>query len=179
MARLRLDVMKTLEQWEPDRKKGLSANAAALLDHAARKLPKEPISWGWVTKCVIGGKMQHPDSKVVMDMMGRSAAIRKILGRDYNRGLVSIRGHGVRATTDADDYANTQLRQDANKYEGARQKLVASRARVDTSTMRNRELKDWVEQGVSKVLAAHNDRLARLLLPPGEEGKDDEKGSKR
>jgi hypothetical protein len=107
--------------------------------------------------------------------MGRSAAIRKILGRDFNRGLVSVRGHGVRATTDSDDYANTQLRQDANKYEGARQKLVASRARVDTKSMKDKELRDWVEQGVSKVLAAHNDRLARLLLPPGEESKDEGK----
>jgi len=179
MSRPRLDVMSVLEQWEPDRKKGLAANAASLLEYAARKKPKESISWAWITKCVVGGKMQHPDSKIVIDMMGRSAAIRKILGRDFNRGLVSVRGHGVRATTDSDDYANTQLRQDANKYEGARQKLVASRARVDTKSMKDKELRDWVEQGVSKVLAAHNDRLARLLLPPGEEGKDDKEGAKR
>jgi hypothetical protein len=170
--------MSVLEQWEPDRKKGMAANAASLLDFAARKKPKEPISWSWVTKCVVGGKMLHPDSKVVVDMMARSTAIRKFLGRDYNRGLVSVRGVGIRATIDSDDYANTQLRQDANKYEGARQRLVASAARVDPNTMRNPELKDWVKNGISKVLAAHTDKLAKLLLPPGEKGKDDDKGKK-
>ena len=176
MTRPRLDVMSVLDQWEPNRKKGLSANAASLLEFAARKKPKEFISWSWVTKCVVGGKMQHPDSKIVVDMMHRSAAIRKILGRDFNRGLVGARGHGVRATTDSDDYANTQLRKDATKYEDARQKLVTSTARVDPKTMRNKDLKEWVEHSLPKVLAAHNDRLAKLLLPPGEEGKDE--GSK-
>jgi hypothetical protein len=178
MSRPRLDVMSVLDQWEPNRKKGLAANAASLLEFAARKKPKEAISWSWVTKCVVGGKMQSPDSKIVVDMMGRSTAIRKILGRDFNRGLVSIRGHGVRATTDSDDYANTQLRKDATKYEDARQKLVASHARVDPKTMKDKDLRRWVEHDISKVLAAHNDRLAQLLLPPGEEGKDEDKGKK-
>jgi hypothetical protein len=177
MSRPRLDVMNVLEQWEPDRKKGLAANAANLLDFAARKKPKEPISWSWVTKCVVGGKMHHPDSKIVVDMRARCSAIRRFLGRDYNRGLVSVRGLGVRATTDSDDYANTQLRKDATTYETARQRLVTSRARVDTKTMKNKELKAWAED-VSKVLTAHNDRLARLLLPPGEEGKEDEEGKR-
>jgi len=175
-ARPRLDVMSVLDQWMPDRKKGMAANVASLLDFAARKKPGEAISWAWITKCVVGGKMLSPDSKVVVDMSRRSSSVRKYLGRDFNRGLISIHKVGVRATIDSDDYANTQLRSDATRYEGARVKLQESRSRVDTRTMRNKKLRDWVENGVSKVLLAHNDRLAKLLLPPPRpEDEDDDK----
>jgi hypothetical protein len=174
MSRPRLNVTNVLAQWEPDRKKGLAWNVAACLDFAARRLPLEPISWSLLTKCVLGGKMQHPDSNVVVLMSRRSSMIRAYLGKEFNRGMVSVRGLGVRATVDSDDYANTQLRKDATRYEGARQRLVVSRSRVDTKTMKNRELRAWVDDGVTKVLAAHTDRLAKLLLPPGSEEEKEE-----
>jgi hypothetical protein len=178
MPRPRLNIINVLSSWEPNRDKGLAANIASLLDFAARRLPMEPISWSLVTKCVMGGKLLGSDTKLVIDMSKRSSMIRAYLGKSpedggYGRGLVSVRGLGIRATVDADDYANTQLRQDATRYEGARQRLVVSRSRVDTKTMKNKELKAWVDDGVTKVLAAHTDRLAKLLLPPGSEEKEE------
>lgn len=167
------DVMSVLSQWEPDRDKGVVGNVASLLDFAARKIPGSPISWSVVTKCILGGKMPHPDSKTVQDMRRRSSAARVVLGRDYKRGLENVHGLGVRATTDSDDYANTQLRRDANKLEGARTRFVTSHARVDPKTMKNKELRIWVEESIPKVLvSSYNDRMAKFLLPPGEDNKD-------
>ena len=123
--------------------------------------------------------MPHPDSKGVKDMMHRASAVRVILGRDYKRGLENVHGLGVRATTDSDDYANTQLRRDAKKLEGARTRFVVSHGRVDPKTMKNKELRVWVEESIPKVLvASYSDRMAKFLLPPGEDDKSDDKGKK-
>lgn len=173
MAKKNLDIMTVLAEFVPDMDLGIVARTAAFLDFAAKKLPGTPIAWTFVTKCVIGGgRMPTPDSKNVIDMMRRASNVRTILQRDYGRGLENVSGLGVRATTDADDYANTQLRRDASRYDRAGKKLVSSIANVDPKTMKNKDLRAWVEKDLRLALSSHNERLSQLLLPPGAEGKE-------
>lgn len=162
------DMMAVLDQWHPDLNQGIAARAASFLDFAAKKKPGTPISWAFVTKKVLGGsRMHNPDSKIVVDMMRRSSAIRIMLERDYKRGLENVSGLGVRATVDSDDYAQTQLSKRAKRHEASYQKLVDGRQLVDTKTMKNKKLRSWVEN-LAPVFSSHNERLNKLLLPPAE-----------
>lgn len=168
-------MLHVLDQWEPDMNQGLAARAAAFLDFAARKKPGTPIAWSLVTKRVLGGgRMPNPDSKIVIDMMRRSSMIRGVLERDYKRGLENVSGLGVRATVDSDDYAQTQLSKRARRHESSYKKLIEGRALVNTKEMKNKELRSWVE-GLAPVLSSHTERLSKLLLPPGDDKKDDKK----
>ncbi|HYX20441.1 MAG TPA: hypothetical protein VFA98_06305 [Thermoanaerobaculia bacterium] len=166
------DMMNILEQWKPDMTRGIVARAADLLNFVKGKKPGAPVAWTHVTKCVLGGRIPHADSKAVKDMMGRSSGIRAILMRDYGCGLENIQGLGVRATVDDDDLANTQLRRQVKQHEASRQRVLATRALINPSAMKNKELKGWVNNGVGALLSAHNDRIAKLLLPPGDEPTD-------
>jgi hypothetical protein len=168
--------MAVLDQWVPDMDKGIVARAANLLDFAARKKPELAVPWVVVTKCVLGGRMPNADSKIVIDMMRRSSSIRQVLMRDYGRGLENVPAVGVRATIDSDDLANTQLRRQAKQHEASRQRILQTRSLINPKEMKNRELKQWVEQGIGGLLSAHNDRLAKLLLPPGEEQSENKGG---
>jgi hypothetical protein len=152
--------------------KGIAARAADLLDYAARKKPGAPIPWTWVTKYVLGGRILSADSKTVVDMSRRSGGIRQILMKNYRRGLQNFPSVGVRATVDDDDLADTQLRKQTKQHEASRQRIIQTRSLIDTKQMKNKKLRAWVEGGVGALLSAHNDRLAALLLPPGEEPGD-------
>lgn len=164
------DILNVLKSWQPDMDKGIVARAASLLDFAAKKVPKQIVPWPIITKMVLGGsRIPDIDSKLCVDMMSRGPSMRWILGRDYNRGMQNIRGYGVRASTDDDDYANTQLRRDATSFEGARKRFVKSATRVDPKKMRDPELRSWVQTDVSKALATCNEKFSQLLLPPGED----------
>ena len=172
MARTHDDnVMAALDQWEPAEDSGLVARAASFLHFAAKKRAGVPISWSLVTKRVLSlPRMPNPDSQVVLDMMRRASAIRVMLGRDYSRGLENISGLGVRATADDDDFVATQIKRKARRARGAYDSLVADVAKIDRKAMRNKELRGWLDN-LAPALASHNDRLSKLLLPPGE--KDD------
>lgn len=172
----RNDIVSVLDQWKPDMDKGIAARAADLLNYAAEKKPGAPVAWTHVTKRVLGGKVQRADGKLVKDMMGRSSAIRQVLMRDYGRGLENLPGLGVRATVDSDDLANTQLRRQVKQHEASRQRVLATRSLVKVPEMKDKKLKAWVTDGLGALLSAHNDRVARLLLPPGEEQKTDKGG---
>ncbi len=172
MARTHDDqLMTSLDAWEPDMDLGLVARAASFLDFAAKKKPGAPIPWSLVTKRVLGGaRMPNPDSQIVIDMMRRASSIRGVLGRDFNRGLENISGLGVRATADADDFVQTQIKRKAKRARGAYDSLAADVAKVDRKAMKNKELKGWLDN-LAPALASHNDRLSKLLLPPGEKDK--------
>jgi len=172
MAARNDDMMSVLEQWKPNMDKGIAARTADLLNFAAQKKPGRTVAWTQVTKCILGGKMPSADSKSVKDMMGRSSAIRQVLMRDFGRGLDNIPGLGVRATVDSDDLANTQLRRQVKQHEASRQRVIATRTLIKPAEMKDKKLKAWVEQGVGGLLSAHSDRIAKLLLPPGEEPGD-------
>ena len=170
------DLMTVLDQWEPDMDTGIAARAASLLDFAARKRPGTPIAWPLLTKRVLGGaRMPNADTKIVTDMMKRSSMIRIVLERDYKRGLENISGLGVRATTDSDDYAATQLTKRAQRHESSYRRLVEGRALVNPKEMKNRELRTWVE-GLGPLFSSHSERMSKLLLPPAPD--DKKKGKK-
>jgi hypothetical protein len=166
------DIVSILDEWQPNMTRGIVARAADLLNFAAEKKPGGVVPWTHVTKRVMGGKMPSADSKLVKDMMGRSGGIRMVLMRDYSRGMENITGLGVRATIDSDDLANTQLRRQVKQHEASRQRVLATRALIKVPEMKNKELRRWVESGVGAFISSHSDRIAKLLLPPGEEPGD-------
>lgn len=171
MSPRKRDMMSILEEWIPDMEQGISSRAASLLDFAAKKLPGQPVPWTIVTKRVLGGaRMPSPDSKNVIDMRHLASSIRVVLERNFHRGLENVAGLGVRATIDSDDYAQTQLVRRAKRHESSYRRLVEGRQLVDTKTMKNKGLKNWVE-GLSPLFSAHTDRLSKLLLPPAEQDK--------
>lgn len=171
------DLMSILEEWEPSPDDtGLASRGASLLNYAAERKPGAPIPWSMMTKKILGiSRMPGADTKVVIDMRKRASQIRIVLERDYKRGLDNIAGLGVRATFSDDDFANTTLTRAAKQHERSGRKLIEKRALVDPKKMKNKKLKTWVEN-LSPVLTSHNDRLLKLLLPPGEEKDDEESG---
>ena len=170
------NLLSILDEWEPDMDLGIAARTASLLDHAATRAPKAVIAWTLVTKKVIGGsRVPNPDAKIVLDMVGRANHVRMVLERDYKRGLVTVRKLGVRATVDDDDYAETQLTTQAKRLDSARRRLANGRALVDPRSMKNKSMRAWVEN-LSPLFSAHNDRLSKLLLPPGDKDEGSEGG---
>jgi len=176
MAAKKRNLLSVLEAWEPNMDVGIAARTAALLDFTAARAPRELVAWALITKKIMGGpRVPNPDAKIVIDMMKRAGAIRLSLERDYKRGLVNIRSLGARATVDDDDYAETQLTSQARRFDSARRRLVQGRSLVDPREMKNKVMRSWVEN-LSPLFSAHNERLSKLLLPPGDKDKDKDDG---
>ena len=169
-----LDILGRISSdYEAPMSEKLPARAAHFLNWCAGEFPGVPIAWNIVVKAIMGyARTPALDGVETAAMAGRASAIRAKLMERFGRGLVNARGQGVRATIDDDDLAGTQLRANVRRLASAKASTARTRDLIDTKAMKNRELREWVDGGVTKALASL-DAVERLnkLLPPAPEKK--------
>ena len=171
------DLMAVIARYKPlEQAKSRTEKTAHFLDFAAQEAPHLPIALNLIVQAIDHlSRTPAQDSELVKLMAKSMQGVRRKLMLDYNRGLSTVKGMGVRATVDGDDVANTQLRSGVGRLVGAKKSVERTRQLIDPSTMKNPALKTWVQGGVTRMLSEMNaeNRLAKLL-PPKLGGDDDE-----
>jgi hypothetical protein len=140
---------------------------AHFLDKAAREFPHVPIPLSLICQAV-HGYPRKPTVDEVEGMRGSMHGVRKVLLRDYERDLFSVRGEGFLATVDSTHAAGTTVRRSAARVVSAHKSLVSARSIVDVSKVKDPNLQKWLRGSVDTALKAldTDDRVAKLLLPP-------------
>lgn len=160
------------DDFSPDTEMSENQRAAQFLDWAARSLPGRFVPYVWITKhAYVKPKLPRLDSEDVNTLRRkRMDSIKKILWSEYHRRTVSSprdQEPGVRATTDSDDLAGTDYLRRTRRIANGVKSAQETREKIDTSEMRNKDLKALVERTdpIMKQLGKA-DLLKRLELPP-------------
>jgi hypothetical protein len=156
-----------------DLKLSMTRRIAHFLDWAAVNRPKEFIPYNEILKNVQGyrtlPRLANKEIDVVKSAMSR---VRKVLHEEYNRGLLSSPGSGVRATTDDLDRAKNELTKRARDVVRTSTKFNEVHASIDASklptTGTDAAWKVWVKGGAKELASQFTDpNFAKRLLPPG------------
>lgn len=143
---------------------------ALFLMVCARQHPKRLMAPKLVAKTAL--MVPQPSGMDVKRMKASTGRARIILLNEFRRGLVSVPGMGIRATTDDEDLAGTQLEKNARRVVSAAESLDRTRAAVTVSNIKDAGLRRRVE-GISKASKLlMGDVIEKLRLP---EHKADEK----
>lgn len=148
---------------------------AHFLDWAASNTPAEIYDYPDILKSALNQPRRLSESsrevELIRSAMGR---VRKLLKAQYSRGLVIVRGVGVRATNSDMDVAQNCVTVKARAVSAATARLAAEAELVDVSKLPNTvEGKAWASymktiNGVVKENQLSN-LAARLLPPPRKE----------
>jgi len=169
--------LKTIsfEDFDPDRNLSEVHRAAQFLDWAARVAPKRFVPYVWLAKhAYIKPRLPKPSDPDVETIRKRKMdQIKRILWETYKRRTVpSPRDQeaGVRATSDHEDLAGTDLLRNSRRLANSAKRLAETHAAIDPTQIRDQGLRILV-QGMSPVVAQlkNPDLLRKLELPPKKE----------
>ena len=105
----------------------LTQRAAHSLDWCAKTHPKVWISPQLLVQAMYGYSRLPPlKSNEVKQLLRSRHTIRAFLQRDYNRGLASLRGRGLRATVDAADALATVVAASHGRFRSASENFERS-----------------------------------------------------
>lgn len=158
----------TYSSYKVDEEMTVPQRTAHFLDWYAKRAPKRLVTLPDLTKIVnILPKRPGPDSKDVLLQKSRNQAVKKILEAEYDCGLISSPGRGIRASVDAEDFSVNCLRSTVKRYQSAGVRVNKQAGMVRTSQLTNAETKAFVSKvkRASKELTAEA-LLERLPLPP-------------
>lgn len=163
----------------PDTDMTENQRAAEFLDWAARNMPGRYVPYVWITKhAYVKTKLPKLNSEDVNTLRHkRMDSIKKILWNEYHRRAWPAprdQEPGVRGTTDSDDLAGTDYLRRTRRVASGAKAAAETREKIDTSSMRNKDLKAMVERTdpIMKQLGKA-DLLKRLELPPRRDDEDD------
>lgn len=161
-ARSVLEYKVDLDQSVPER-------AAAFLDWAAKKFPGRPISYEQIVKVVLALPRQPKEGSKDVEMFrkNRMSRVKQVLLEHYRRATVPHPGLGVRATTNSEDVARTDVERKARRAKSAAESLDKSISLVDPTQIKDREVRARFTN-ISQASKALNSPqiLKRLELPP-------------
>jgi hypothetical protein len=167
---------KSIEDFKVDLNQSLVRRAAQVLNWAAKSLPGRPVSYQLLTKIVLAlPRTPKEESADVISIMRKTSKIRDVLMNDYQRGLVSHPGHGIRATMDTEDLARTQYEKNARRVVSAVTSLDKTRSIINPSDIHDQALRSRVNNiGKAAKILVSNDVLDKLRLPEAFKNEADE-----
>lgn len=167
--------LKSVLDFKIDTKDSLPRRLANLLYWASEEMPGRAIAKTHAAKIVLVlPRLPNEDSKDVKKISGVTAAARKILEDEHQRGLLTIFGMGIRATTNSEDTAKTQYERNAKRVVSAVTTLDKTRSIIKTSEIKDQDLRNRVaEIGKAAKILISPDVIDRLRLPAVE--KDEKK----
>jgi hypothetical protein len=164
-----------------DSTKRIPARIAHFLDFAAERWPRRPLPHNVVLMFVMGfdrvPSMNDTDIKHMKSAIQRA---KKILGDVYSRGFVTVKGVGIRATTDAEDRTEHELIPAGNRLDRAGTKFVAIRSSIDqsefTTSEHGKALKSYFTgtKEIVRQFRATSETIRALLPPPPTETPSEE-----
>lgn len=168
----------TFDDFTPDDRMSITHRAAQFIDWCAKNMPGRFVPYTWIAKHAhIMPRVPNGNNNYVHEIRkNKMDTIKRILWSDYNRRTVPAprdQEPGVRATTDADDLTQNAYLRQTKRVASAAQAAQDTREKIDTSAMRNKDLKALVERvdPVMKQLAKA-DLMKRLELPAHNDDED-------
>jgi hypothetical protein len=151
---------------------------AHFLDWAAKHLPREVHQFNTIAKAVNGfGHLPRLDSKESALIQGVASAVRKVLLTDYKRGMVSVRGLGIRATVDDADIVIYDLPKKAERLQGAITSFASLTNVVNPANIpKTKEMQPFLQftrQAKEAVGLLYSNNLLQKLLPPSTPKKEE------
>ena len=159
------------DDFVPDHGMSITHRAAQFLDWCARNMPGRFAPYTWIAKHahIMPRVPNVNNSDVTAIRKSKMDSIKRILWNEYDRRTVAAprdQEPGVRATTDADDLTQNSYLRQTKRVASSAKAAQATREKIDTGAMRNKDLKALVERTdpVLKQLAKA-DLMKRLELP--------------
>lgn len=166
---------KSVLEYKVDPDDSVPRRLSKFLFWASEKMPGRAIPMPLVAKVVlILPKVPVKNSKDVQKITGRLGAARDLLGEEHERGLISVPGMGIRATTGSEDTAKTQYEKNAKRVVSAVTSLDRTRSIIKTNEIQDARVRARVgEIGKAAKVLVSPDILDKLRLPAPKE--DEEK----
>jgi hypothetical protein len=145
---------------------------AHALDWAAIHHKAEPMPYNLLLKAIEGydGRTPSLKSKEVESMRNSMHRAREILRVQYNRGLVTVPGIGVRATVDDLDEAHNDVKPQLRRYVLAGESLKKKADMVNINkipnTKENQPIRAWLEKTLKPHVKQIDSGALQKLLPP-------------
>lgn len=166
------DLVKELVRYTCPQELSMPKRIAHCLDWCAKECPNQYVTLQILLKSVMGfSKVPNVNSKEVIGLRSKWTPVRKILLDQYRRDLVIERGIGVRATDGSEDVAKSTLGTKIRRFEGAKKAVEKTLAIVDTSEVKDKQLKAWVDTLRPAFKALASPDFTKKLLPPAAEDK--------
>lgn len=168
---------KEIAKYEIDLGMSRTKRLAHYLDWAAKNLPRQWLQYNILWQSINGFKtLPRLDSKEVEIVKGSMPGVRKVLLNVYQRGMVTARGVGVRATTDDADLLVHDVTQRSQGVANAINKFTQVVNLVNPSNIPKTEemapyRKNLTEYRSISTLFGAQDILRRLAVPKAEEKK--------
>lgn len=142
--------------------------AAHFLAWCAKNYPETLIPWTLVYMAVyMLSKAPPSTSKDVTSLRSKSPRIRIIVSENYKTALIAGPNKTVRATTGDEDTARNALPGRVRRVASANNSLAKTASLVDSSKIKDKELKKWVVGSVEDVLnSIESGDFYNKLLPP-------------
>jgi hypothetical protein len=162
----------TFDDFKPNPDLSENKRAAEFIDWCARNMPGRFIPYVQICKQAYFKpkvpRIDHDD--VVTLRKKRMNSIKDILWKEFHRRTLTApreQEPGMRATTDSDDLAGTDYLRRTRRIASGVKAASETREKIDTSAMRNVDLKAMVERTdpIMKTLVKA-DLMKRLELPP-------------
>ncbi len=147
---------------------------AAFLMWCATTFPGRPVPLEHIARVVfVTKRLPKEDGADCQSMRSRRMAAIKRLVRDvHKREVVYHPGFGYRATVNDEDTARTALESKRRRVEGAIDSMNATRGIIDTKAIKNRNVRDRVEE-IDDALKRLNAPAIRGRLAPPSEGDEE------
>ena len=161
---------KTLSEYEFVPSMSRTKRVAHFLDWAAKHMPKELHPFNIIAKAINGFKhLPRLDSKEADLIKSVSSSVRKVLLNEYKRGMVSVRGLGVRATVDDADMVVHDISKKGQRVTTAMNSFTASVNVVSVANIpKTPEMAPYQKylRQAKEVVGLFSQEYLQKLLPP-------------
>lgn len=176
MAR-KLKSVLDYHEYKVDIAKPLNWRLAMFLDWAAQEMPGRAIPYQHVAKIIMmKSRMPSPDSTEVRQIKSAITRARGILLAHFRRGLRTVDGVGIRATTDDTDLVKHQVENDVRRLKQVADAVDRSVSVVNASAIKDRDVRKRFSAitRFNKALRGPNMLDNLRILPPKKDEEDDE-----
>lgn len=158
----------TASVFKPDQSQSTPVRLVNFLLWAAEKSPGRPIALPVIAKSVLMlPRTPNIDGQDVRKIRNAVKRAREIIEHEHRRGIISIPGAGLRATTGSEDLAETQLEDKARRQYLATLSLERTRAMINMREIRDTRIRARVTSitAACRVLTSAQ-VVEKLALPP-------------
>lgn len=163
-----------ITEYRFDPKMSRGQRLAHFLDWLAQRAPYTFVPANIALQAIQGYARTPAATNDEVKLLAKSVTnARRIMLKDYKRGLFVLAKVGMRGTVDDQDCADTQQRKNVERLMGAHQTVKATNRIIDATKIKDDKLRSWIRGGVAQAIRAldADGRLDKLLPPPK---KDDE-----
>lgn len=167
-----------ITEYRFDPKMSRGQRLAHFLDWLAQRAPYTFVPANIALQAIQGYARTPAATNDEVKLLAKSVTnARRIMLKEYKRGLFVLPKVGMRGTVDDQDCADTQQRKNVERLMGAHMTVKATSRIIDANKIKDDKLRSWIKGGVAQAMRAldADGRLDKLLPPPKDPEKDGDK----